>query len=69
MIKLKVDLDNIGNGIVILWLDGEFQTIFHSNNIESCISKAREIQKVMPIHKMEITKEAVEKSFKEFTVI
>ena len=62
MIKIKVELDNIGRGIVILWLDGEFQTVYTALSIESCISKAKDIQSVLPIETLEISKEAVEKS-------
>lgn len=62
MIKVKVELDNIGRGIVMLWLDGEFQTVYTALSIESCISKAKDIQSVLPIERLEISKEAVEKS-------
>lgn len=62
MIKVKVELDSIGRGIVMLWLDGEFQTVYTALSIESCISKAKDIQSVLPIEILEISKEAVEKS-------
>lgn len=62
MIKVKVELDSIGRGIVMLWLDGEFQTVYTALSIESCISKAKDIQSVLPIERLEISKEAVEKS-------
>lgn len=61
MIKLKIQLQKIEKGSqadLILWLDGEFQTIF-TDSVEGCIHKAYEIQKVMPISRLDITNSAI----------
>lgn len=77
MIKLKIDLDGKGKPMVVLFLDGEFQTIYGGDghkeyrSVEDCVERAKEIQKLLPFQQIEITKEAVEKSsyFRGFKIL
>ncbi|MBP5423059.1 MAG: hypothetical protein J6Y78_11515 [Paludibacteraceae bacterium] len=63
MIRLKVDIDSQDRPILILYLDGEFQTIYGNGNecpsVESCIERAREIRKVIPFQQLDITEKAL----------
>lgn len=65
MIKAKIDLNGNRKPILILWLDGEFQTIYGDGkeycSVEECLERAKEIQKLVPFKEIEITKEALAK--------
>lgn len=59
MIKIKIELNSEKKPIVILWLDGEFQTIVEGRTVEDCIERARAIRTLIPYQELEISKEAV----------
>lgn len=66
MIKIKILLNSDCKPIVVLYIDGEFQTVYGEGksyrSVEQCIEKVRDICSVIPCQHIEITKEALEKS-------
>lgn len=63
MIKIKIEGDKkINEGYVVLWLDGEFQTIAEGQLIgcKDCMyTKALELEKAIPFAIVEINKDAM----------
>lgn len=74
MIKAKIDLNGNSKPILILWLDGEFQTIYGDGkeycSVEDCLERAKEIQWLVPLE-IEVTREALAKlsCLNEVTII
>lgn len=64
MIKAKISLNGNSKPILILWLDGEFQTIYGAREehctVEGCLKRAKEIQRLVPLE-IEVTREALAK--------
>ena len=57
MIKIKLLYKGENHGSVVLWLDGEFQTIYEGKIVgdtDSCLMKVLSLEKEIPFAKVEL---------------